>query len=142
MEPAASRGELEGFDTIKFTDLMQKIEEGDKSKYLFLADMSGLIADFFKYRPGQFELFYLAPELMKINMLKSQTWADVAEKIRLRVISCMLHGKTLIIDVDQAVVCFKDLDTAGVLPLDYVFYREEFFKERKPLVRDDEDKDK
>ena len=135
------RGELEGFESVQFTNLTQYLEEAE-NKYVFMADMSGLIADFFKYRPGQYEIFNIAPELLKINMLKTQTWADVAEKIRARLVVCMLYGRTLILNVEEATVNMRDLDTPIVLPLDRLFHREEFFSDRKPLVRDEEDKNK
>ena len=84
----------------------------------------------------------LAPELMKINMLKAQTWADLAEKIRARIVSCMTYGRCLVLNLDQSTMNFQELDTEGVLPLSLVFDHDGLIDNARKIIKREEDKDK
>ena len=107
MEPEP-KGQLEGFTTVKLTEINKILEDNMKEEsFTFIADISGNVATFASYQAGTMLCLDYCDDVKKTIIAKSQSVEDSAEILRDKVRICMGGakdvpvGKTLLINMDE-----------------------------------------
>ena len=134
------RGKIPHFKTIELAELGHLVEDSaEQGQYLFISDMSGQAATFFKYSGPLVSQFH--GECKKVIVEKSQTKKEAAAALRKDLLHTMRHGRTCVINLDTMICPLKsEYQYPHVLPLEkLIFDRPRLLSRFKFLIKKEED---
>ena len=142
----SGRGKLEGFKTLEFCDLefvlrehQEKLPVGEK-EFIFIADMSGVLVDFFKYNGLNMLLYDFYRDVAAHIMGKTKTQEEVREELRRKLVYALQHSG-IVINAGGMIPAFRDYQPKD-LDLDKCFDPQFFLNDKNymKIVKDEENK--